>query len=783
MNLLRRASRTILIAMALASSPLAFGSAQIVLTLNPSLSPSAARLLENTAGSFTATAVAGPNSTNVTALVRSWTSSNTAVATIDSAGHVTAQSPGSTTITATLAGAVRGSAVLTVTVPTNPVFTNQPADTFVSAIIDAGAGVKVQLADNLADPLPGLTVTMSIGTNGGQRGTGVLGGTLKHATDTFGTASFADLTIDWLGVGYTLVATVATPTGPLSSTSNPFNETRVGDACLGPSPACSSTCTDTDGDGLNDAWEIAGGIDLNGDGIITDAQHDVLLPGSDANRPDVYLKYDYMVKTGDGAHSHQPPAAAIQQVVDAYAAHGVNLHIDPVHDAIPEVQVTTLDPAPSLACAGPSFVTMQTLRRQYFGNRKWAYHYGVFAHNATLPDTVPNGNACPIDPECLGHTNPDNSGSSELPGSSFIVAFGNDVDNGFQVGIERWAGTFMHELGHNFGLKHGSLAAPGLQACLLYKPNFISVMDYLYQNGIGTAAQPGSVAHFGCSTDSDCPAGGHCTDDLGGPGGGNVCYRVDYSGQKLLDLNEVSLNETLGVGGSAGDTDIVQYCASAVGCSLSGPSNGPIDWNNNGDAMETNAAGDIDNDDNNPDRTLLTANDWEISNGAFENFNFKFQCTTAFAADSGAGAAADQVQSSSTPSELGSKYAREHHILYPPRNVKISVNPACSSRLIAPGPLGTFKVALLGATDFDVNQVDPESLSFHGAKPVNVSVGDANRDGIPDLIAEFPNGTVRLSPRATHGTLTGWLKNSRAFFGSDEVVVVPSLAMVDEGCR
>ncbi len=237
---------------------------------------------------------------------------------------------------------------------TNPVFINQPADTLVSHIIDAGAGVKVQLSDNLADPLPGLPVTMSIGTNAGQGGTGVLGGTLSHTSDSKGVASFADLTIDWLGAGYTLVATVATPTGPLASTSNPFSETRVGDACLGPSPSCSSGCLDTDGDGLNDAWENAGGIDINGDGKI-DAQHDVLLPGANPSMPDVYVKYDYMVKTGVGAHSHQPSQAALDQVVAAFAAHGINLHFIAPSAGITETVVTTLDPAPTLACAGPAF--------------------------------------------------------------------------------------------------------------------------------------------------------------------------------------------------------------------------------------------------------------------------------------------------------------------------------------------------------------------------------------------------------------------------------------------
>src|SRR5215813_1673412 len=101
--------------------------------------------------------------------------------------------------------------------------------------------------------------------------------------------------------------------------------TGIGVTCGGPIPSCSSGCLDSDDDGLNDAWEIAGGIDLNNDGRI-DATNDLLLPGADPNRPDVYLKYDYMVATntspiGTPPHSHQPSEQAIQQVVEAFALH------------------------------------------------------------------------------------------------------------------------------------------------------------------------------------------------------------------------------------------------------------------------------------------------------------------------------------------------------------------------------------------------------------------------------------------------------------------------------
>src|SRR5208283_2046693 len=284
---------------------------------------------------------------------------------------------------------------------------------------------------------------------------------------------------------------------------------------------------------------------------------------------------------------------------------------------------------------------------------------------------------------------PTSTGVSELPGGSFIVAFGYSVDLGFSVGIETQAGTFMHELGHNFGLKHGSLAAPAPQSCDVLKPNYVSVMGYSYQSGIEVAAEPGSSVPMRCQVDGDCPAGTHCTDDFGPGDGGNVCYRSDYSREKLLDLDEAMLNEPLGVAGPAGDTDIIVYCAHGVGCSLMGPGNGPIDWNNDGNATEPDVQGDIDNNGS-PNNLLETGNDWELTAGALENLNFKFQCTTAFKADSGESSHAS-VPSSFATVERSLKDAREKHTLHPDFAAEIAISPSCSQarKPIAPGQPGT----------------------------------------------------------------------------------------------
>src|SRR5207344_1972884 len=67
-----------------------------------------------------------------------------------------------------------------------------------------------------------------------------------------------------------------------------------------------------------------------------------------------------------------------------------------------------------------------------------------------------------------------NSGIARTtPGSDFIISLTSccsltPTDN-------QQTGTFMHELGHNLGLQHGG-GDPKV-----YKPNYVSVMNYMFQ--------------------------------------------------------------------------------------------------------------------------------------------------------------------------------------------------------------------------------------------------------------------------------------------------------------
>jgi hypothetical protein len=496
----------------------------------------------------------------------------------------------------------------------------------------------------------------------------------------------------------------------LSACATPF--------CALPSGTCS--WKDTDGDGLADAWEENGFIDMNCNGVY-DASDDIQLPGADPLVPDLYIQWDFMQQAsgtnpaGDGPHCHVPPPALFSQLTEAFAAHNIRLHwIDPAGyvpgdlscrtnpstmqpGAIAESFVTTRDASPSLSCVcnatscpANTWVTMQTLRAAAFAPyaselgphlQHPAYHYLVFAHSAVVPDTAPccdpiacapqACNACPTDPLCGGHPDPSSSGNADVYGDDVIVALGTLGDNvgldSAQFGVETWASITMHEIGHNLGLVHGSLAAstdPVLttqqEQCLAWKPNFLSVMDYRYaMNGISVATAPGSTTNLHCDSahgDADCPAGAHCTTDLGGPGTlANQCYRVDYASTTLLTLDESALDETTGVQGPSTDQDIVTYCDSTT-CGLSGPSFGFIDWNGNG-LMETSTAVDVDgNPVGPPNRKLDTTSDWD-------KLQFTFQCSTSW----GAGGPADNPAVGA--SEVGLAALEANHVLLRPLSV------------------------------------------------------------------------------------------------------------------
>jgi len=299
-----------------------------------------------------------------------------------------------------------------------------------------------------------------------------------------------------------------------------------------------SACVDTDGDRLCDSYETNTGVyvgptntgtspilaDTDGDGIndgdeVLGTVAGLNLPAMGLNplKKNILLEYDWVADNEDpgtcGPHSHQPSIAMINRVASAFAAASVSnpdgtTGITVIQDY---GQGGVFTGGNLLAHAGnitgglgTDFYSIKAAN--FAANRSGYFHYVAMPHWYT--------------------SNLGSSGQAEIFGDDLIVSLGCFITT------ENVANTIMHELGHNLGLQHG-----GNESCN-WKPNYNSVMNYRFQF-------PGTDADTSCNA-------------LGNSGELN---RLDYSRGTRLPLNELSLNENVGV------------CASGIA---------PIDWNFNG---------------------------------------------------------------------------------------------------------------------------------------------------------------------------------------------------------
>jgi hypothetical protein len=144
----------------------------------------------------------------------------------------------------------------------------------------------------------------------------------------------------------------------------------------------------------------------------------------------VWVHYDYMI--GPNGESYAPDAAGIQIVVDSFRRHGVILHVDPQHTAIPLHDVIVFD-APGNpfysfdpACTGPDAVGFSALKAQYFhpaSDHPW--HYVIFGKYVQV-DSFANLLNCWANHDFPGFAyQVGNAGYAELPGYDFVVTAGH----------------------------------------------------------------------------------------------------------------------------------------------------------------------------------------------------------------------------------------------------------------------------------------------------------------------------------------------------------------------
>lgn len=264
---------------------------------------------------------------------------------------------------------------------------------------------------------------------------------------------------------------------------------------------------DTDGDSINDGDEVLG------------TQGGLNLPalGTSPVHKDILVEYDWFDDALEcGAHSHRPTSFALAQVTAAFAAAPISnpdgvsgIHF--IHDYGQGGRFTGGNRIPDddgILATGVNGSEFQDRKSPNFAaNRNGYFHYVLLPHRYNVTST--------------------SSGQAELPGDDAIVSLYCAADFDDFV-----ADTIMHELGHNLGLRHG-----GFEDCN-YKPNYNSVMNYLYQfSGIDTNCTPTGNGVLSYSIGARMPLDESSLDENAGMCGG---VPLDWNANSVIDAGVVT---------------------------------------------------------------------------------------------------------------------------------------------------------------------------------------------------------------------------------------------------
>jgi hypothetical protein len=299
-----------------------------------------------------------------------------------------------------------------------------------------------------------------------------------------------------------------------------------------------ATNADADQDGIPDSWETNGIPYMDANNV----QQLYKLPGANPNHKDIYVEVDYM-------QDHKPYDAAIANVIKVFGTapvtnpvppqpdtpkQGINLHIQ-LDDQMPHQDTINFDDF--ILKDKPKWFGTDAERKDsnhdaMLAAKSIVYRYALFAHNHSP-----------------------NSLMGTARGADFLVSLGNyaaDPTTKHKVGsLNDQQTTFMHELGHTLGLKHGG---GDYVNC---KPNYYSVMNYAVDLYVADS-------------------------------------QLDYSRSALNTLDKTNLDEPTG---------LIQSVPSSLQSPFGPPkagekapfakAGGAVDWNQNGETTDKGVEADI----------------------------------------------------------------------------------------------------------------------------------------------------------------------------------------------
>lgn len=233
-------------------------------------------------------------------------------------------------------------------------------------------------------------------------------------------------------------------------------------------PAAQAYNPDIDGDGISNIWEMKG-YDGNLDG-----KPEIDYPGMGANplKKDIFVEMDYMpgLLASEEELDRITEIFANMPIRNPNGTTGINIHLDAGSARSAKYNLGGGNEIPHQQLDSTMEKWHEIRRANMDSERGPAFHYMIW------------GDA---------HDEYGSSGLGYIGGLGFVVTVGPRFWGKSATSDVRVA-TFVHELGHNLGLRHGGTEEVN------YKPNYMSIMNYRYQlRGI---ERPDGTKYFGYST-------------------------------------------------------------------------------------------------------------------------------------------------------------------------------------------------------------------------------------------------------------------------------------------